>query len=275
MSENPINLEPIDLFGVRTEIAACGSGDVEFLFLHPERGLRGADAFLRALGAHGRVIAPYHPGYKFDAPNHFKSVDDLSYFYLDLMASLDLRRVTIVGSSLGGWLAMEIASKDTTRIASLCLLSPAGVKMAGRSERDMQDIFSLEERAVESLSFLNPAMAGGAPDSGGDAELELAVRAREASARYAWLPYMHNPALARRLHRIDIPALVLSGEDDRIVSPNVGRALAKRLPRGVFSTLGDCGHYPHIECAEATARHVIDWHERHADAAMNAMKGVA
>jgi pimeloyl-ACP methyl ester carboxylesterase len=275
LSENSISLEPIDLFGVKTEIAACGSGDVTFLFLHPERGLRGADAFLRALGAHGRVIAPYHPGYKLDAPTHFKSVDDLSYFYLDLMDSIDLRQVTVVGASLGGWLAMEIASKDSTRIASMCLLSPAGVKMSGRGERDMQDIFSLEDRAAEALAFSDPAWVAGNPDTKDDTALELAVRAREASARYAWLPYMHNPALAHRLHRIDVPALIVSGEDDRIVSPDVGRMLAKRLPRGEFASLSRCGHYPHIECAEIVARRVIEWRTHQVDNAANPMKGVA
>lgn len=275
MSDNPISLESINLFGVKTEIAACGNGETAFLFLHPERGLRGADVFLRALGEHARVVAPYHPGYRFDAPDHFKSVDDLSYFYLDLMAALDLRRVTVIGASLGGWLAMEIASKSSARIESMCLLAPAGVKMSGRTERDMQDMFSLEEGAIEKLTFSDPAHTETDAGAKDEAALELIARAREASARYAWLPYMHNPALAHRLHRVAVPALILSGAEDRIVSPEVGRMLAKRLPRGEFSTLRGCGHYPHVECAEMAARQVIGWRQRHADAATSAMEGVA
>lgn len=275
MSNNSVSIEPVNLFGVKTEIVSCGIGDTAFLFLHPERGLRGADLFLQALGESGRVIAPYHPGFKLDAPNYFKTVDDLSYFYLDLMAALDLHDVTVVGSSLGGWLAMEIASKSNARIASLCLLAPAGVKMSGRTERDMLDIFSLEESAVEALAFSDSAVTRSDADARDDTTLELIVRAREASARYAWLPYMHNPSLAHRLHRIKMPTLVASGEQDRIVSAEVGRALAKKLPHGEFAALGGCGHYPHIERAEWTAHQVIAWRQRQTDTAMNVMKGVA
>jgi len=275
LSSTSFNSEPVDLFGVKTEIVSCGTGDTAFLFLHPERGLRGADAFLRALSEGGRVIAPYHPGFRFDAPNHFKSVDDLSYFYLDLMAALDLRGITVVGASLGGWLAMEIASKSSARIASLCLLAPAGIKMSGRTERDMQDIFSLDDKAVEALAFCDPAAARADAEAKDDAALELAARAREASARYAWLPYMHNPSLAHRLHRINVPALIVSGEQDRIISAEFGRRLAGKLPHGEFAGIAGCGHYPHIERAETTARQVIGWRRRQAEAGVNTMKGVA
>jgi len=274
LNNKSINTESVDLFGVKTDIASCGIGNTAFLFLHPERGLRGANAFLHALSQFGRVIAPYHPGFKLDAPHYLKSVDDLSYFYLDLMEALDLNDVTIVGSSLGGWLAMEIASKSNARISSLCLLAPAGIKMSGRTERDMQDIFSLDEGAVDALSFSDPAVAR-SEDANDDLSLELVVRAREASARYAWLPYMHNPSLVHRLHRIKLPTLIISGEEDRIVSADVGRDLAKKLPRGEFAALSGCGHYPHIERAELTARQIAAWQQRQAERSVKAIKGVA
>lgn len=273
MNGNLIDRKPLELHGVGTEILSCGAGEACFLFLHPERGLGGSETFLRQLAEKGRVVAPFHPGFRNDAPDHFKSVDDLSYFYLDLMDALDLRDVTLVGASLGGWLAMEIASKSTSRVSSMCLLAPAGVKIAGRSERDMQDIFSLDPKAATAMSFHDAERFAAEGDS--DEAMELALRAREASARYAWLPYMHNPKLGLRLHRVDVPTLVLWGRDDRIAAPGVGEALAERLPCGEFKVLETCGHYPHIECSDLVAAETSKWRTWHLEAASAGRKGAA
>ncbi|VCU72050.1 2-hydroxy-6-oxononadienedioate/2-hydroxy-6-oxononatrienedioate hydrolase [Pigmentiphaga humi] len=275
MNETLIERRTVEAGGVRTEIWDSGTGEVRFLFLHPERGLHGSAPFLRRLAQSGRVIAPYHPGFRFDAPVHFRSMDDLSYFYLDLMEALDLRDVTVVGASLGGWLAMEIASMDCSRIASMCLVAPAGVKVAGRTSHDMRDIFSLEPSAVETVSFHDPGRAPSPPSPDDAEQLELAIRAREASARYAWLPYMHNPKLGMRLHRIRVPSLVLWGSEDRIASPSVGEVLARRLPAGTFRMIEDSGHYPHIEQDKKVAAETAIWRERHERSALGEMKGVA
>lgn len=275
LSEDSIRRETIDVQGVKTEMLTGGTGDTGFLFLHPERGMRGSETFLRKLAATGHVIAPHHPGYRLDAPDHFKSVDDLSYFYLDLMDALDLRNMTLIGASLGGWLAMEIASKNTARMSSLCLLSPAGVKTSDRTSRDIVDIFSLDAESAEAMSFHDPNRFATGIDTSDDMELELVARAREASARYAWLPYMHNPKLSHRLHRIDIPTFIIWGNDDRMAPPSVGHALARRLPRGEFYVLDSCGHYPHIEFAETVAAQISKWREQHVKSAPDAVKGAA
>lgn len=274
MSGNLIERQTVELHGARTEILSSGTGEACFLFLHPERGLHGSEPFLNRLADGGRVIAPYHPGYRFDAPGHFRSVDDLSYFYLDLMEAFDLRDVTVVGVSLGGWLAMEIATKNSSRIASMCLVAPAGVKVAGRTSHDMKDIFSLEPKAVEAASFHDPERAPPAASAEDVEQLELTIRAREASARYAWLPYMHNPKLGLRLHRVTAPSLILWGSEDRIAPPGVGQTLANRLPSAEFRTIDACGHYPHIERDEAVAAETMNWRARNAGPVQQ-MKGVA
>lgn len=275
MNEKLIEQRVVEAGGVKTEIWDSGTGEVRFLFLHPERGLHGSAPFLHRLAQSGRVIAPHHPGFRFDAPAHFRSMDDLSYFYLDLMDALDLRDVTVIGASLGGWLAMEVASMDSSRIASMCLIAPAGLKVAGRTSHDMRDIFSLEPSAVDAVSFHDPDRVPASPSPDDAEQLELAIRAREASARYAWLPYMHNPKLGTRLHRIRVPSLILWGREDRIAPPNVGEVLANRLPAGMFRMIDDCGHYPHIERDTIVAAETANWRERHDRSALDAMKGVA
>ena len=89
-----------------------------------------------------------------------------------------------------------------------------------------------------------------------DADVRAAARNREATARYAWSPYMHDPKLKGRLHRIKIPTLFLWGDSDRILSEPYGRAYAGMIPGARFETVAKAGHFPHLEQAEEFARRV-------------------
>jgi pimeloyl-ACP methyl ester carboxylesterase len=80
-----------------------------------------------------------------------------------------------------------------------------------------------------------------------DDEVTVVARDREAAALYAWSPYMHDPKLKGRLHRVRIPTLVLWGAADRLVGETYGRAFATALPSAKFETIAGAGHFPHIE----------------------------
>src|SRR6202451_733741 len=115
--------------GTRTDMIERGSGR-PLLFLHPENGIEPALASIEALAKGARVIAPTHPGFgRSELPKGMRSVDDLSYFYLDLLDQLDLRDVTLVGVSFGAWLAAEIAVKSTTRLSRLVMANAVGIKV--------------------------------------------------------------------------------------------------------------------------------------------------
>jgi pimeloyl-ACP methyl ester carboxylesterase len=90
------------------------------------------------------------------------------------------------------------------------------------------------------------------------------ARAREATGRYAWTPYMHDPKLKGRLHRIQIPTLVLWGEADRVASPDYGRNYAAALPNAEFALVQGAGHFPHLEQPGALSRRIIDFVEGNA-----------
>ena len=90
-----------------------------------------------------------------------------------------------------------------------------------------------------------------------DDDVRLVARNREATARYAWSPYMHNPKLKTRLHRIRIPTLLLWGTSDRILSEAYGRAFCAAIPGARFDTIARAGHFPHIEQPEEFARKVF------------------
>jgi pimeloyl-ACP methyl ester carboxylesterase len=238
---------------LRIELIERGNGP-PLLFLHPGIGLSPAARVLDCLAGKTRVIAPSHPGFGgSDLPKAMTNVDDLAYFYLDLMEARDLRDVTLVGVSFGAWIAAEIAVKSTERLARLVLANPVGIKVGDRETRDIVDIFAITEDEFNQLAFADPAVGKRDYASLPEAEVAAAARNRESLARFGWSPYLHNPKLAGRLHRIRIPTLVLWGANDRIVREDYGRAFAAAVPGARFEPIEHAGHFPHLEQPEVFA----------------------
>ena len=86
----------------------------------------------------------------------------------------------------------------------------------------------------------------------------MIARNREATALFAWNPYMYNPKLKARLHRIRVPVLFLWGEADRFAAPEYGKAYSALIPGARFEVVGEAGHFPHIEQAERVARRIVE-----------------
>jgi pimeloyl-ACP methyl ester carboxylesterase len=99
------------------------------------------------------------------------------------------------------------------------------------------------------------------PKSLSESELIMMARSRETTGRYGWTPYMHDPKLKGRLHRIHVPTLVLWGEADRVVTPDYGRAFAAAIQAARFSTIDGAGHFPHLEQPDIFARRILDFVE--------------
>lgn len=247
----------IEIGGIGLEIETRGSGKPLF-FLHPEIGMDRAGAAVDALAKGARVISPVHPGYgKPAVPSSFNSIDDIAYLYLDLLDALDLSDVAMVGLGIGGWIAAEIAVKNAQRLSKLVLVDAYGVKHGDRETRDIFDMWFITDADLQKVFFLDQQFAARDLTKLSEDELYAMARAREASARYGWRPYMHDPKLKGRLHRITIPALVLWGAEDRIVAPDYGRAYAAALPNARFAVIDKSGHFPHIEQPQEFARRTL------------------
>jgi pimeloyl-ACP methyl ester carboxylesterase len=245
--------------GTRIDMIERGAGR-PLLFLHAENGIEPALAAIDALAKGARVIAPTHPGYgRSELPKGMRSVDDLSYFYLDLLDQLDLRDVALVGVSLGAWLAAEIAVKSTQRLSKLVMANAVGVKIGDRETRDIVDIFALTEKEFIEIAYADPAAGTRDYKALPDAEVLAAARAREATARFAWNPYFHNPRLKSRLHRIRIPTLFLWGTHDRMLSESYGRAYCAMIPGARFETIDRAGHFPHQEQPKVFAEKALNF----------------
>jgi pimeloyl-ACP methyl ester carboxylesterase len=243
-----------DIHGVQVALTEQGHGR-PILWLHGEHGPDPGGPFLDGLAAHGHVLAPEHPGFgrSPDAAS-IDTIDDLAYLYLDLLATRDARDALVVGASLGGWIAAEMAVRCADRLAALVLVAPLGIKVGDRETRDIPDIFALPPAEVTRLLYRDPARAAVDHATLSDAELTVIARNREATALYAWEPYFHNPKLRQRLHRIAVPTLLLWGAEDRFVAaPSYGAAYRAAIPGARLEIIDGAGHFPHLEQPEALA----------------------
>ena len=238
--------------------STAGAGP-PLLFLHGGDYVAQNAGFLEILAQQWQVTAPRHPGFGHSArPDGFRTVHDLAYLYLDWLEQQRVPAV-VVGSSFGGWVALEIAVRSVAKIAALVLIDPVGVKFGGREERDIADIYALPEDEVRRRTFFDPARV--VPDYGAlsDAELTAIACDRQAAVLYGWRPYMHDPGLKQWLHRVRVPALVLWGENDGIVTAEYGEQLCAALPNAKFRRIARAGHYPQIEQPETAAEAIADF----------------
>lgn len=238
--------------GIELDIAEFGSG-APLLMLHGAGGFNSHHPVNALLAKHRRVICPSHPGFgKSGLPDWLDSVDDIAHVYLELMDQLGLRATELIGCSLGGWIAAEMATKAPERFTKLLLVGPVGVKTGSPDQLDLPDVFALAPDDLNRLLFRDPHMAPN-PATLSDSELADLVRNRETLALIAWEPYMHNPKLKYRLHRVTAPTLFLRGESDGLVSDHYLRAFAQLVPKSKVATIAAAGHAPHLEQPEAFA----------------------
>ena len=247
----------LTLHGVQLDVYEQGQGR-PILLLHGEDGPYPQTPFFSLLAEQGRVILPTHPSFG-QAPdaNNIDTVDDLAYLYLDLLDEYDLRNAVVIGCSLGGWIAAEMAVRSTARLSRLVLVAPLGIKVGDRETRDIPDIFALPPEEVVRLQYHDPTQATVDYASLSDDALTAIARNREATALYAWEPYFHNPKLRQRLHRIAIPTLLVWGASDRFVTPDYyGTAYRDAIPGAQLTVIDRAGHWPQVEQPEAVVERV-------------------
>jgi pimeloyl-ACP methyl ester carboxylesterase len=243
----PIAVRTLTVKDVQLEVFRKGAG-TKLLLLHGGDGLDHRAKFLHLLADRFEVIAPSHPGFgRSPLPDRFDSVDDLAYLYLDLLDAFDFRDVVLMGFSLGGWIAAEVAARCGDRIKKLVLVAPVGIKVSDRETRDIPDIFAIAPDELIKLAFHDPRIAAIDYAALSEEELRIIARNRESLALYTWEPYMHNPKLRYHLDRIRVPTLLIRGASDGLVSQRYAEAYADLIPGARLEVIAEAGHAPQIE----------------------------
>ena len=256
MIEAPIS-EFLDVRGVRTHLRQRGSGQA-LLLLHGANGAGPWSPYYEALAQRFRLIVADHPGFGLsDRPDWLESMDDMVYHYLDLLEALRLARAHFYGTSLGGWIAAELAVAHPEVVDRLVLVDPAGLKQPGM---DLPDLFELTEAEATRLIFHDQALAEAQPIAGDDPQALLQrIKNQTTFARLAWHPYLYSTRLGRRLQRVKAPTLLVWGRHDRLIPIENAQLWLDGISGSRLSVIEACGHVPHRERPDELARLVLEF----------------
>jgi pimeloyl-ACP methyl ester carboxylesterase len=256
----------IPVAGLALELFEAGQGD-PVLFLHETLGVESASRCLAVLAERRRLIAPSHPGFGASAlPDWIDSVDDIAHLYLDLIDRLGLARLDLIGCSIGGWIAADIATKIPDRLRRLVLVGPVGVKVGPPDRLDIPDIFAMAPDKADALVFHDPGRSRPKFATMTDTEVQTIARNQETLALLTWEPYMHNPKLRHRLYRVTVPTLLVRGESDGIVSAQYLEGYAALFPDARTEAIANAGHLPQLEQPGALAATILRFLDGHAGA---------
>lgn len=236
----------VQLFGETLSLAIADQGQGQtYLVLHGGAGPQSVAGLTAALSSNAHTITPTHPGFAAQPrPKWFHRVGDLALAYIALLEKLDLRDVIVIGNSIGGWIAAEMALRKSPRVAGIMLLNAVGID-TGSADKKIADPMAVSPAERAGMAFHDPARYAILPTS---PEALAMMQANQQTLRvYAGEPFMFDPSLRARLADIDIPAMVVWGESDRIADVDYGKLFAQSIRGATFELVKEAGHFPHIE----------------------------
>lgn len=248
----------IPVAGLKVQVWHGGQG-TPLLLLHGAGGHPGWLHIHEALAQHFHVYAPSHPGFgASERPDWMDRVHDLAYFYRWFLETLHLGALPVIGFSMGGWLAAEMAAMYPASIRRLVLVGAAGMKP---TQGEIADIFLASPEQVLQWQFYDPKQAPEyAQLYGSEPTLEQRQQAawnREMAALLTWKPYMYNPKLPILLAQVNIPTLIVWGRQDAIVPVECGTLYQQAIAGATLTVIEQCGHSPQIEKPQAFLEAVL------------------
>lgn len=245
-----------DVGGVRTVVKAIGAGK-PILFLHGASTLEGFD-FAAGLADRFRVLCASHPGFGHsgDAP-HITGMADMILHYLNLLDAMQLAETPhLMGFSMGGWMATELAAISRERFDKVVLVAPAGLN---DPEHPATNLGEIPPQEFPGYLAHNVSVALAYFPDGTDvvfAESFGADRAREGETLGRLLaPFgMGHPNLRRFLARITNPALVVWGTEDRLLPASQAPIFVEALPNAKLLLVEGAGHFVMQEKPETLAQ---------------------
>jgi pimeloyl-ACP methyl ester carboxylesterase len=241
------------------ELDTGGKSRPVALVLHSQEGPEYDQAFANAIAETHRVLLPSHPG--FGGQPRVAGVDrpaDLAYLYLALLDDYGITSCVLAGSSLGAWVALEMATMEPRRFSSLIAVSPIGLKFNGHTDRSFAEVLVGPQDAISGLLYSDTAHDVWR-DRKESNDVVRRAEQRESLLHYGWEPYMHNPRLRHLLRRVAMPTLLVAGADDGFVPAGYYAALAEALPDAQLVSVAGAGHFPQVEQPAETVRPVLQF----------------
>ena len=249
-----------------------GGAGAPLVYLHSAAGEGDGLALLDELAAHHDVIAPMFPGFgESEGIEQIDDMEDAVYHLLDLFDHLELTAPAVIGLSLGGWLAAEVATRYPERVSKLILVNPAGLYIEGAEIKDIfgrgpgemaQDLFADQSHPMaQQMHQMAKMMAEG----GGNrmaVPFEMVkpqLQSMAATARIGWDPYLHNPKLRKRLHRITAPTLVVRATEDTLIPAAHAETYAREISGAKLVEVPNAAHLIAIERPAELAAVVNDF----------------
>lgn len=243
---------------VNLHVRRAGKGK-KLVFLHGAGGVRTWGPAFRMWSERYELIVPDHPGFGLsDNPSRIRTVGDVAMFYLDFFDQLaaEGEKFHLIGHSLGGWIAAELATRNCSRVQSLSLIAPAGL---ASPDAESGDVFIWNDEELLAHSFHNEEFIELARASAASQDADIAVKNKVAFARLVWNPRLHNPGLKHWLHRVSVPAQLLWGEQDQLLPSALAAEWQKHVDFRQFQLIRNCGHMPLVERADETAELVSNF----------------
>jgi pimeloyl-ACP methyl ester carboxylesterase len=257
-----IELRTIDTPRLPVQVLQGGEG-ADLVLLHDAGGITAEHPFLNGLSQHFRVHAPLLPGYgdSQEAP-HIRDMLDVTLHTFDVVEALGLRRPTLVGCSLGGMIAAEMAAIAPHEVERLVLVDPAGLWL---DTHPMPDVFSMMPFELPQVLFHDPELGarlltGGINMDDPDFLIPFLVNnARTFGMAGKFLFPIPDRGLKDRLYRITARTRIIWGASDKLIPPPYGEAFKAGVRNSDLVVIPKAGHVPHLEQTEATIRAVIDF----------------
>ncbi len=241
--------EMIEVAGANIQVVKGGAGD-PLLVLHGEMGHPGWMRYHEGLSQGNTLHIPSHPGFgSSERLDWIMSVRDMAGWYLEAIDDLGLGQVNLMGFSLGGWLAAEMASMSPDMFKKLVLVAPAGVRPP---TGEIFDMFLVVAKDYITTSVLDPVSTPEfellCPEEPTPEQAEAWEVAREEACRLSWRPYMHYPGLPHLLSRLKrLSTLIVWGRQDPIIPLSAGERYNQSIQGSRLVVLEDCGHQPEVE----------------------------
>ena len=234
--------------GARLHLMKGGEGP-PVLVLHGAGGNPGWMGYHREMAKSFTLYVPSHPGFeKSTRPSWIDSIDAVAHFHLGLMEEMGVERYSVLGFSMGGWIAAEMAAMSPHSLDKLVISSGVGIRP---EEGEIAELFTVSREAVGAMRFFDPSQVPdydelfGQPMTREQAAVERDNR--ETASRWCWSPYMYNPNLPHYLKRASMPTLIVWGREDAIVPVECAELYRQAIRNSRVHLIDRCGHSPQME----------------------------